>query len=340
MAGPEKSLKLIVLLILLTLTISPFAGAVTWKNCATEASTTGFPEKALAIDINSTEMMLALGLGSRLAGVSAIYDRHNILDIYRDDLDGVPVISVNYPTMNDIRESGATFVVGGWNYGFSRGGRVTPERLQDAGIGSYVLGESCHHAGDHRPVGIRQSLFPDLLTLGRIFGVGDKAASLVDALEERLQRVERKVAAFASSEPVRIFVYDSGLPQPYTSGARSVINDVIRLAGGRSITGDLPVNWGMTTWDEVAARDPQFIIIVDYGYSDGTMKARYLQEHQALADTSAIRNNRLLIIPYSAAVTGVRSPGLADLLADQLICEFHASTISSSGEFSCSERPF
>lgn len=58
------------------------------------------------------------------------------------------------------------------------GGEVTPETLAPFGIQTYELTESCIHIGPKDKISM-QDMYNDLLNLGTIFGVSDRAQALI-----------------------------------------------------------------------------------------------------------------------------------------------------------------
>lgn len=55
---------------------------------------------------------------------------------------------------------------------------------------------------------------------------------------------------------------------------------LIEAAGGRNIMDDLETSWGYVSWEAVAERDPDFLILLDYPNDGGAEKLfRQLQAH-------------------------------------------------------------
>lgn len=91
----------------------------------------------------------------------------------------------------------ADLVFAGWNYGFGEDNGLTPAALKKLGIGSYVLTESCHNGTDGGARGVMpplEALYTDLTTLGKIFGVEDRAEALV-------KKYKKQVADAAAKAP-------------------------------------------------------------------------------------------------------------------------------------------
>ncbi len=70
-------------------------------------------------------------------------------------------------------------------------------------------------------------VFEDILNIGRIFRVEDRAEDLVKTMKEDMNAVHEKVKDV--EEPVNVFVYDSGEKEPFTA-AQNFLNEMITLA--------------------------------------------------------------------------------------------------------------
>ena len=120
------------------------------------------------------------------------------------------------------------------------GGEVTPETLDPFKIKVYELTESCIHVMA-RTKPTMDDMFVDILNLGAIFGVDDKAKALVAGYEKGLADIKSRIGEV--KQPVRVFVYDSGTEKPFTSGRFGIPTAMIEAAGGANIMEDVEKNW-------------------------------------------------------------------------------------------------
>src|SRR5260370_26246430 len=81
-----------------------------------------------------------------------------------------------------------------------------------------------------------EEVFHSIETLGDLFGHHDWAASIVADMRARSFAVE---VAMRSVRPVKVFYQLSGEPL-YTIGRESYLTDLVRSAGGTSLTADVP----------------------------------------------------------------------------------------------------
>ena len=145
------------------------------------------PKAAISNDVNLTEMMLVLGLQNRMVGVTGISGWKTLDPILRKGIGKLPELSPKYPTKEVLLGADADFYFAGWNYGMKVGGGVTPDTLAPLGIKTYELSESCTHIME-KPKASMDDLYNDLLNLGRIFNIEDRANKLVNSYKQETQR--------------------------------------------------------------------------------------------------------------------------------------------------------
>jgi len=291
---------------------------VTIDSCGTKVVFDAPPERVVSIDVNITETLLSLGLADKLVGYGGLTGRDSLLPADARALDGVPSISDRYPTLEVLLAREPDFVFAGWNYGFGGSGNVTPDGLATFGIRSYAIRESCARVTERDAVSIEDG-FADTLAMGRVFGVEERAQDLIAGLRARLERVSAKVDG-VTTRP-RVFVYDSGDDAPFTAAALAMPNAIIAQAGGENIFDGLKTTWGPVNWEAVVARDPEAVLVIDYGKPSAAEKIAFLKAHPALQNVSAIRNGRFIVAGYSEATPGVRNVDLVERLARSLFPE-------------------
>ncbi|GAB3441978.1 ABC transporter substrate-binding protein [Streptomonospora sediminis] len=290
---------------------------VTIENCGEEI-TYPLPQRAVAYDMSSTEKMFALGLADRMRGIvmPSTADPAVERSPYLEDYRSVETLSTDVLGFETVVDAKADWVLAGWNSGFGEDRGITPDRLAEVGIRSYQHTESCFNYGDD-PVQVPplKALYTDLRQIGRIFHVEDRAEKLVADLQERAADLRENQPG---GEPARVFVYDSGTDQPFTSGGQASPNAIVSLAGGRNIMSGLDQRWTTVGWESVVEARPEVIAVVDYGDQPAADKIDFLKSHPPLADSPAVRNDRFHIMDYGAAVSGPRNIEAAEELAEYL----------------------
>ncbi|MFB7474990.1 ABC transporter substrate-binding protein [Kitasatospora sp. NPDC056184] len=288
---------------------------VTVVNCGTEVTFKEKPARTVTNDVGITELMFALGLEDRMAGYVMPDDKGQVDKVaWKDGYQRAKWLSKDRIGKETVLDAKADLVVDGWHYGFDEGRGFTPEALSGLGIGSYVLTESCR-SGKGAERGVMSpldALYTDLVNLGEIFDVRDRADKLV---------ADFKAQIAAVPEPAHrpgVFLYDSGEDKPYTSGRFAAPEEIIAKAGGRNVMGDVADSWTTVGWESVVQRDPEVIVINNYGTPDAEAKRRFLKSFPPLAGVSAVRNDRIFVLDYVDLVESPRNPAAITALAEYL----------------------
>ncbi|WP_339070623.1 ABC transporter substrate-binding protein [Pseudomonas idahonensis] len=287
---------------------------LTINSCNREVTFKQAPQHALSHDINMTQMMLALGLKSRMVGYSGVSGWKAVTPQMSTLLDGLPELAAKYPSVETLLNANVDFLFAGWDYGMRVGGDLTPQTLAPLGINVYELTESCAFVMK-RPAASLDDTYNDLRNLGRIFDVQDRANALIAQMQEQVAEVQKDLP----KDPPRVFLYDSGEDRAMTSGRLGMPQALIDAAGGRNILDDVEASWTRINWETVVERNPQVIVIVDYSEVTAEQKQQFLLNNQALQGVDAIKNQRFIVIPYVQA-----TPGIDNVLAVETLAKgFH-----------------
>ncbi|GLS86339.1 iron ABC transporter substrate-binding protein [Cypionkella aquatica] len=295
-------MKLTLIALLLSATTAS-AFPVTVKSCNRDVTFDTAPAHAVSNDVNLTEMMLVLGLRDHMVGYTGISGWKTLDAEMRDGVAELPELSAKYPTKEVLAGADADFFFAGWNYGMKVGGEVTPETLEPLGIKTYELTESCIFVGAKAKSSI-QDMYDDILNLGLIFGVEDKAKTLIDGYKAKLAEITKGVD---TAKPLRVFVYDSGEDTPFTAGKYAMPTALIEAAGGVNIMEDLDKSWTTVAWEPVVERNPQVIVIVNYGDVTADQKIAFMKGTPAFAGIDAVKNDRFVVLEYVEATPGPRN---------------------------------
>ena len=287
---------------------------LTIQSCNREVTFTQAPKHAVSHDINMTQMMLALGLKPRMAGYSGVSGWKSVTPEMQTILDGLPELAAKYPSVETLLNANVDFFFAGWDYGMRVGGDLTPQTLQPLGINVYELTESCAFVMKRPPASLEDT-YNDLRNLGKIFDVQDRANALIAKMQAQVAEVRKGLPA----DKPRVFLYDSGEDRAMTSGRLGMPQALIDAAGGRNILDDVEASWTRVNWEDVVERNPQVIVIVDYGEVTAEQKEQFLLSNKALQSVDAIKNQRFIVIPYVQA-----TPGIDNVLAVETLAKgFH-----------------
>lgn len=290
------------------------AAPVRVEVCGVPTDYPAAPRRAVTHDVNITEMFLALGLADRMVGYGGVRADKWLPPGMGKQLAGVPRLASHAMNLETILGARADFVFAGWGYGF-RDGQVTPAVLAEFGIASYVLTESCVRKVARQRVALEDT-FTDMLNLGRIFRIEARTQALVERQRKELQAIADALGG--NIKRPKVFLYDSGSDVPITAGRYAMPHAIIEAAGGENLFADIASSWTRGNWEDVIARDPDWIVVVDYDKPNAQGKQEFLLERPELAHLTAIRKRRFVVLDYAQATPGPRNVAAVRKLAHAL----------------------
>lgn len=281
--------------------------ADSYRNCG-EDWNAAQPSRIVALNQHAADIVLALGAGAALVGVA-----------YLDDTDaaqrqaeyfGVPVIARQYPASEVLYAQGPDLVIGGFATAFGDG--VTSRSgLARNGVGSYLLESACNgHSLDYFGH-VRR----DLLTLGKLLHQQQKARQLSEAMDADLANAGAMAGA---RRPLSVFYLDSEVKGLDSEGGRGFVTPLLAAVGARNVLAEINQYRVTVSSETLLASDPDVILLADAQWSPASRK-RYLLSHDpVLSQLRAVRENRLIDIPFTHLLPTVNSGRVALELARQL----------------------
>ncbi|MGI5459962.1 ABC transporter substrate-binding protein [Streptomyces sp. CA-249302] len=296
------------------------SSAITLTNCGRKVTYDKVPRRVVTNDVGITELMFALGLENRMAGFAMPDDKGDLSNVpWKDGYDKVKWLSKDQLTKENVLDARADLVFAGWNYGFREDSGFTPDALKKLGVPSYILTESCRNGRTDTSRGIMpplDALYTDLTNLGRLFGVEKRAAKLIAGFRKQIAGVAAE-APKGDARP-KVFLYDSGQDQPFTSGRYAAPDQIISAAGGVNVMHDVDDSWTTVGWESVVERDPDVIVICNYGDVSAEQKRKFLLSYAPLRNVSAVKHRRIFVLDYVDLVESPRNPSAIARLAAYL----------------------
>ncbi len=227
------------------------------------------PQRIVSLAPNITEILYYLGLGERVAGVTQY-------SYYPPEAMKKPKVG-SYIRVNaeKIIELKPDLVLGTMDGNSSH----TIDLLGQAGIPVYVV----------NPRSVRGTI-ATIACISDLAGVkerGDEAAVL---LTERLEKIVRKTTGL---DRPTVFLQINIKPI-MTVNSHTIHNDVIRLAGGKNMTGNLPITYPRISREEVLAGKPDVIIISSMERGGRFERAR--QEWLRWPSIPAVKHRRVYLV--------------------------------------------
>ena len=241
------------------------------------------PERVITFWSNSLETMLALGLGDRIICAVGM-DEDAVLPELQDEL---KKCTENMEYYNDFKDSNAAmskeaavmmepdFILG-WQSSFSDKTIGDVDYWNENGVGTYMALNS-NSISEQRTL---ENEYADILNIGKIFDVEDKAQALVD---EMRAEVERITAATEGREKRSVLIVE-------------FMKDTIWVYDDTMLAGDIGA-------EDLLNIDPEVMIVI----GDET-DVQSVMENPAYASLQCVENNDVHSIDLSEVYTsGVRT---------------------------------
>lgn len=262
------------------------------------------PEKAISVNQHATEVMLALGLEDKMVGTA--YLDNEIYKPLQHAYNKVPVLANEYPTKEQVIASEADFIYAGWPSAFEAKTIATRPDLTALGINTYIQSSSV------KVDPTLEDVYTDIQQIAKIFRVDERADKLVAAINDDVQAITEELPA--AKKPLKVLIYDSGEKEIFTA-TQNFMNTLVTLAGGENVFGDINDKWATVSKEEAVDRQPEVIVIMDYGATTAEEKIAFLKKDPALSQTPAVQQQRFVVLPLSAASEGVRVAEALTILA-------------------------
>jgi len=262
------------------------------------------PKQAVSLNQHVTEIMLALGLEDSMVGTA--YLDNEIYEPLKEAYLKVPVLSEQYPSKEEIVAVEADFLYGGWASAFNEKNIATREELKKLGINSYLQSSSVQ-------VGpTLEDIYSDIRNIAKIFRIEERGEALINQMNEEIEQITSQLPEV--TEPLDVLVFDSGETDVFTA-TQNFMNTLVEMAGGNNVFADIEGNWATVSKEDAVERQPDVIVVIDYGTTTAEQKIEFLKNDPALSQTPAVQNEHFVLLPLSAASEGVRVAEALDILA-------------------------
>lgn len=249
--------------------------AIASPRAAQSRSGSAAPRRIVSLVPATTEMLFAMGVGSHVIGVSN-YDHFppeveklprvgGLLDPNTEAILALtPDLVVLYDTQSQLNE-----------------------RLERAGITVY------HYVHKGLP-----DITETMRSLGVAVGAAPAANAAATTIERQLNSIRARTTAGARPKTLLIFGREPGTLRGINASAGyGFLHDVLEIAGGTDVLGDMKRQSAMLSTEMVLTRAPDVIIELHYG--DSLPKTRIDVERRvwnALPSVPAVKNNRIYLL--------------------------------------------
>lgn len=277
---------------------APSRFPLTVKNCGVSTTFKKTPERVVTTYSVTTEIMLRLGLGSRIVGAASygepmpgdLEGAYQKLNRVGKDYNIPKEVMVTLrPDLVFDNEPVGTYDAGK--------GSATQAELRASGANIYTITAKC--GGGVKDARL-EDIYTDLNNIGRLFGVEDKARVVSSEISRGVAAVRARVA---SRKPVSALIYESG-EGPFTVYGTGTWGSALTLAGGKNAIADLNVPYANLSAEEIAARDIEAFVVIEY---DGKAAERAAFLFKTFPNSKAAKSKRWVAVDYELLNPGIRA---------------------------------
>lgn len=246
------------------------------------------PKKIVSLIPSNTEILFALGLDSKIVGVSD-NDDYPKAATEKTKVGGMEfnvekVLSLK-PDVVFAHESNAKSVEAGL------------QQLRDAGITVFVV----KNATDF------DQTYDTIKQLGQITNQSQKADQIVANMKAKVKEVQDKVAKVKQRTT---FVETSDEPEIYTAGKDTFMQEIFDLANIKNVVDDQS-GWIKIDPEQIVKRNPDTIIVMEDYVPNIVEKVK---KRQGFDSITAVKNNAVVLVDQD--LTARTGPRLADGLEE------------------------
>ena len=281
---------------------------LTLDNCGVEVTLPAAPTKVVTIKSTATELLLALGLGSRIVGVG--FQDGPAPEPWTAEAAALPVLSDKLPSQEVVLEAEPDFIYGGWESNFAADGAGERPTLAALGVATYVSPAACRTV---KPAKLTfDEVFAEIGEMGEVFDAKPAADGLIAEQQATLYSIG------ADERGLTAVWYSSGTKAPYVGAGSGAPQMMMEALGLDNIMASEDEGWISSSWEAVVDANPDVIVLVDATWNSAEQKKKLLAENPITSKLDAVINQRYLTVPFPASEAGVRNVGATADMAAQL----------------------
>lgn len=258
------------------------------------------PVRIVSLAPSITEMLFGIGAGDLVVGRTDYCDYPlEVLDL--PSIGGFSASSISIETIVALEPD---LVIGG-----STGQGEVIDALDSAGIPAFVL--------QRETVG---GTLETLQLLGFITDHSQEASDLVAAMQARIDTVVETVASIPEEQRVTVF-YEVWHEPLMTTTSQTFIGEMIALAGGVNVFGDLDESYPSISAETLIDHDP--LVIIGPSTHGDQLTVEMIAAREGWGDMTAVQTEAIYIIEGAViSHTGPRIVDALDLIAAALYPEY------------------
>ncbi len=257
------------------------------------------PEKVVAVYQNSIETLLALGLEDKIIAAAGL--DHKVKPEFENAFSNIEYLDDWQPSKEAVIMLEPDFILSWYSY-FSEKRIGDVDYYHNNNIGTYMA----LNTGCTSPRTLQNEL-DDILTLGKIFNVNEKAETIVNDINKKVLDAAEESKKETQKSAIIIEFYGDDI---YSYGVTSLGGDMVTQLGAELINPE-GNNIGR---EDLIEFDPDTIFVVYYNGGERTDEEAEngalngVLDIEAFSNLSAVKNNKVIPIPLGEMyASGIRT---------------------------------
>ena len=274
------------------------------------------PARTVSLNQSSTEIQLSLGIADKMVGTATWTDP--VLSSLESENAKVERISDGGPTSEAVIAKEPDLVTASFPSTLTDKVAGSYEKYESLGVPAYLAPNQCgKKSGNDAPAEnfTIEKVYQEIDELSRIHGVPEKGQELVAQLKQRLE----KAVAQKPGKPVKVMFWFANSEAPYLAGGSGASQFISDQLGITNIYSDQRDEWPQVSWEDIAAKNPDIIVMGDLTRKSQTAetadaKIEYLKSNPVTSQMDAVKNERFIKVAGGDMNPSIRTVDLAEKL--------------------------
>ncbi len=295
---------------------------MTIENCGTEVVFDSTPQRAVSLNQSATEILIALGVEDRVVGTA--YQNQPVADDIAAAYESIPLLSDGILTLETLLEAQPDFVYSSFASFLTRENAGERDELHELGVPTYLTEFDCTYHEAVEGGATFEMLFDEIETIAKIFDVPEAGEQVV-AEQQRIIDEGLATAEQIEGAPKLVWFYSTAASAstPSVAGPGGLPQTVTEMLGAENLFDDADTKWPEVSWDEIAQRDPDVIILGDltrgYPGDSAQEKIDFLKSDPLTRTMDAVINERFIVVPGQHMDPSIHSVEAITAVADGLV---------------------
>ncbi|KJV32949.1 ABC transporter substrate-binding protein [Pantoea sp. SM3] len=302
------------------------------ENCGKTETFSQPPARVVTIGQHETELLLALGLRSKIAG-TAVWFGPLPPDLAQAG-SGLKRLADNSPGFEAVVAQKPDLVLAQYSWHVGPQGEVaTREQFEQLGIRTWISPADCQGkavTASSNADGARATpysidvMYDEITALANLFDVAQRGEELKKTLSARVVQAQQQ-AALHARKPLKVVYWFSSTRlkgDPWIAGSQGAPGWITQTLGLQNVI-DSSDEWPAVSWEHIAQSQPDIIVIASmerrlYPADDVAVKQAFLKSDPVTREMNAVKQGHIVVVPAMSLNPSLRNIDAVELIGQQM----------------------